>query len=167
MRSAERINFAVVAVTATLFLAIAAFVAFSTSKMMENEAHRTVENVVKATVGRIDRQMASVESAVENSAWVVAERISDPDYMFRITGELVHNNPRARAQQPVHRRPHGRLRAELLSVEGILLLRLFLQGREGRGQAHPAGRRDVQVPWHGLVPHPEGIEEVLVVRALL
>ena len=93
MRSAERVNFAVVAVTATLFLAIAAFVAFSTSKMMENEARSTVENVVKATVGRIDRQMASVESAVENSAWIVAERISDPDYMFRITGELVQNNP--------------------------------------------------------------------------
>ena len=93
IRSAERINFAVVAVTATLFLAIAAFVAFSTSKMMENEARSTVENVVKATVGRIDSQMASVESAVENSAWFVAERISDPDYMFKITGELVQNNP--------------------------------------------------------------------------
>ena len=92
-RSVERINFAVVAVTATLFLAIAAFVAFSTSKMMESEARSTVENVVKATVGRIDRQMASVESAVENSVWIVAERISDPDYMFRITGELVQNNP--------------------------------------------------------------------------
>ena len=93
MRSAERINFAVVAVTATIFLAIAAFVAFSTSKMMENEARSTVENVVKATVGRIDRQMASVESAVENSAWIVGERLADPDYMFRITGELVQNNP--------------------------------------------------------------------------
>ena len=93
MRSAERINFAVVAVTAALFLAIAVFVAFSTSKMMENEARSTVENVVKATVCRIDRQMASVESAVENSVWFVAERISDPDYMFRITGEIVQNNP--------------------------------------------------------------------------
>ena len=93
VRSVERINFAVVAVTATLFLGIAVFVAFSTSKMMEDEARSTVENVVKATVGRIDRQMASVESAVENSAWIVAERISDPDYMFRITGELVQNNP--------------------------------------------------------------------------
>ena len=92
-RSVERINFVVVAVTATLFLAIAVFVAFSTSKMMEDEARSTVENVVKATVGRIDRQMASVESAVENSAWIVGEQVSDPDYMFRITGELVQNNP--------------------------------------------------------------------------
>ena len=92
-RSVERINFAVVAVTAALFLAIAVFVAFSTSKMMESEARSTVENVVKATVGRIDRQMASVESAVENSAWIVGEQLADPDYMFRITGELVQNNP--------------------------------------------------------------------------
>ncbi len=93
MKPVERINFAIVAVTAALFLAIAFFVAFSTSKMMENEARSTVENVVKATVGRIDRQMASVESAVENSAWIVGERLADPDYMFRITGELVQNNP--------------------------------------------------------------------------
>ena len=92
MKAVERINFAVVAVTAALFLAIAVLVAFSTSRMMESEARSTVENVVKAAVGRIDRQMASVESAVENSAWIVGERLSDPDYMFRITGELVQNN---------------------------------------------------------------------------
>ena len=93
MKPVERTNFAIVTVTAVLFLAIAFFVAFSTSKMMESEARSTVENVVKATVGRIDRQMASVESAVENSAWIVGERLADPGYMFRITGELVHNNP--------------------------------------------------------------------------
>ena len=92
-RSVERINFAIVAVTAVLFLAISAIVAFSTSKMMENEARSTVENVVKATVGRINSQMASVEIAVENLAWIVGERLTDPDYMFRITGELVQNNP--------------------------------------------------------------------------
>ena len=93
MKPVERINFAIVAVTAALFLGISAFVAFSTSKMMENEARSTVENVVEATVGRIDRLMASVESAVENSAWIVGERLADPDYMFKITGELVQNNP--------------------------------------------------------------------------
>ena len=93
MKPVERINLAIVAVTAVLFLGIAAFVAFSTSKMMENEARSTVENVVEATVGRIDRLMASVESAVENSAWIVGERLADPDYMFKITGELVQNNP--------------------------------------------------------------------------
>ena len=93
MKPVKRIDLAVVAVTAALFVAISAFVAFSTSRMMENEARNTVQNVVKATVGRIDRLMAAVESAVENSAWIVAEHLDDPDYMFKITGELVQNNP--------------------------------------------------------------------------
>ena len=93
MKPVKRINFAVVAVTAVLFVGIASFVAFSTSRMMEDEARNTVKNVVKATVGRIDRLMATVESAVENSAWIVAEHIDAPDYMFKITGELVLNNP--------------------------------------------------------------------------
>ena len=93
MKPVKRINFAIVAVTAVLFVAIAAFVAFNTAKMMENEARSTVENVVKATVGRIDRLMATVESAVENSTWIVGEHLDDPDYMFKITGELVQNNP--------------------------------------------------------------------------
>ncbi len=93
MKPVKRVNFAVVAVTAVLFLAISTFVASSTSRMMESEARNTVENVVKATVGRIDRLMATVESAVENSDWIVAEHLDDPDYMFKITGELVQNNP--------------------------------------------------------------------------
>ena len=93
MKPVKRINFAIVAVTAALFVAISAFVAFSTSKMMENEARTTVQNVVKATIGRIDRLTASIESAVENYAWIVEEHLKDPDYMFKITGELVQNNP--------------------------------------------------------------------------
>ena len=93
MQSVKRANIPVVVVTAALFVAIASFVAFSTSRMMENEARSTVENVVKATVGHIDGLMVSVESAVKNSTWIVAEHLDDPDYMFKITGELVQNNP--------------------------------------------------------------------------
>ena len=93
MKPVKRANIPVVVVTAALFVAISSFVASSTSRMMEKEARNTVENVVQATVGRIDRLMATVESAVENSAWIVAEHLDDPGYMFKITGELVQNNP--------------------------------------------------------------------------
>lgn len=93
MKPVKRANVPVVVVTALFFVAIASFVALSTSRMMENEARSTVENVVKATVGRIDGLMASVESAVKNSSWIVEEHLDNPDYMFKITGELVQNNP--------------------------------------------------------------------------
>ena len=42
MKAVERINFAVVAVTAALFLANAVFVAIITSRMMVSEARSTV-----------------------------------------------------------------------------------------------------------------------------
>ena len=93
MKPVKRANIPVVVVTAALFVAIASFVALSTSKMMEREARSTVENVVKATVGRIDGLMVAVESAVKNSTWIVAEHLDNPDYMFKVTGELVQNNP--------------------------------------------------------------------------
>ena len=93
MKPVKRANIPVVVVTAALFVAIASFVALSTSKMMEREARSTVESVVKATVGRIDGLMAAVESAVKNSTWIVAEHLDSPDYMFKVTGELVQNNP--------------------------------------------------------------------------
>jgi len=93
MHPVKRANIPVVVVTAALFVAIASFVALSTSKMMEREARSTVENVVKATVGRIDGLMAAVESAVKNSTWIVEEHLDSPEYMFKITGELVQNNP--------------------------------------------------------------------------
>ena len=92
MKLLKRINFAIVAVTAMLFVVIAVFVSLSTAKMMADEAQTTVQNVVKATVGRIDRLMATVEIAVTNSVWIVEEHLDDPDYMFKITGELVQNN---------------------------------------------------------------------------
>lgn len=93
MQPVKRANIPVVVVTAALFVAIASFVASSTARMMEREARSTVENVVKSTVGHIDGLMVSVESAVKNSGWIVAEHLDDPEYMFKITGELVQNNP--------------------------------------------------------------------------
>ena len=75
-----------------LFLAIAAVVAVTISSMMKDEARRTVENVVKATVGRIDRMMSEVEAAVNGSVWVVKEHLDDPDYMYRVTENLVSNS---------------------------------------------------------------------------
>ena len=46
MQSAKRANIPVVVVTAALFVAIAAFVAYGTARMMEDEARNTVENEI-------------------------------------------------------------------------------------------------------------------------
>lgn len=92
MKALNKISVYVVLLSALLFTGIAVFVAVNTSSMMTEEAVRTVRSVVKTTVGRIDRLMSEVELAANNSVWLVGEHIDDPNYMYKITQELVGNN---------------------------------------------------------------------------
>ena len=92
MKALIKSAFSIVGAVVLLFAALAVFIARSTSEMMVSEAERTVKSVVKETTGRIDCLMASVEAATLNSTWVVGEHLDDPDYMYKITRELVENN---------------------------------------------------------------------------
>ena len=92
MRALLKSTFNIVAAVVVLFAAIAVFVAKSTSSLMVDQAEKTVKSVVKATTGRIDRLMTGVEAAVANQKWVIGEHLGDPDYMYKVTRELVENN---------------------------------------------------------------------------
>lgn len=92
MKSLIKSIFNVVAAMVLLFAAIAVFVAKSTSSLMVNQAEKTVRSIVKATTGQIDRLMTEVEAAVANQKWIIAEHLEEPDYMYRVTQELVKNN---------------------------------------------------------------------------
>lgn len=92
MRALLKSTFNIVAAVVVLFAAIAVIVAKSTSALMVAQAEKTVRSVVKATTGRIDRLMTGVEAAVANQKWVIGEHLDDPDYMYKITRELVENN---------------------------------------------------------------------------
>ena len=86
------LNLSIIVTTTILFLLVGWFVARSTAQMMEDEVRKTVRTIVDATVERIDGMMSDVETAVGNSVWIVNEHIGDPDYMYRITQQLVLNN---------------------------------------------------------------------------
>ena len=92
MRALLKSTFNIVAAVVVLFAAIAVFVAKSTSSLMVNQAEKTVRSVVKATTGQIDRLMTGVEAAVANQKWVIGEHLDDPEYMYKVTRELVENN---------------------------------------------------------------------------
>ena len=92
MKALLKSAFNIVAAVVVLFALIAIIVAKNTSALMVSEAERTVRSVVKNTTGQIDRLMTSVESAVANQKWVIGDHLDEPDYMYRITRELVENN---------------------------------------------------------------------------
>ena len=92
MRSLFSSTFNVVAAVVVLFAAIAVFVARNTSALMVDQAEKTVRSVVRETTGQIDRMMTGVEAAVANQKWIIGEHLADPEYMYRVTRELVENN---------------------------------------------------------------------------
>ena len=92
MKTFLKSTFGLVIAVMMLFAVIAVFVVTNTSDLMVKEATRTVRSVAKNTTGQIDQLMTGVETAVANQKWIIGENLGDPDYMYRITRQLVENN---------------------------------------------------------------------------
>ena len=92
MKAICKSAFGILASVIALFVVLAVLVANRTSEMMTEAAERTVKSVVNETAVRVDRQIQAVEAVTRNFAWVVGEHVGEPDYMYRITRELVENN---------------------------------------------------------------------------
>ena len=63
----------------------------------QNIIHRTVEKLIEREMNAIylciRNKLAKVEVTVDNMAWVVADDLEDPEWMYSITRLLVENNP--------------------------------------------------------------------------
>ena len=129
MNAIHRSACGIFAAVVVLFAALAVFVANRTSAMMSAEAERTARSVVRETVGRINLQMASVETAVRNYAWAVGERLEDPEAMFGVARRVVENNDlvigSAIAFEPGFYKSKGRLYAPYVCVSTNGQIRSF------------------------------------------
>lgn len=131
MTAVHKSTFVVFAAVIMLFVALAAAVARSTSAMMTEEASRTVKGEVKEATLKVDRRLLAVETVTRNFAWLVREHLDDPDYMCRITQELVRNNDNivgsAIAFEPNFYKAKGRLYApySCVSTNGQLTTSLL------------------------------------------
>ena len=92
MKSYLKSAFGNVTAVMALFAIIAVVVVRNTSDLMVEEARMRVQSIAKNTTTEIDRLMTGVETAVANQRWVIEEKLANPDYMYKITRELVANN---------------------------------------------------------------------------
>ena len=80
-------------IAVVVFFAVVSFFSVRSSRtMIVTQAEEAVRNLVKTTTGKIDRLMSDVETAVASQKWIIGEKLSDPDYMYKITRELVENS---------------------------------------------------------------------------
>ncbi|MBR0321622.1 MAG: SpoIIE family protein phosphatase [Bacteroidales bacterium] len=87
-----RLTLRVLIVSAVIFtLTFTAFVRMAANKVRQ-EATKHAHSELSNTVHQIDAVLKAVETAVENTAWLVPYRLSSPDFMYAITERLLQNN---------------------------------------------------------------------------
>ncbi|MEG2790422.1 MAG: SpoIIE family protein phosphatase [Odoribacter sp.] len=87
-----RLSLYITLITALIFIVtFVVFFAYSRS-LVKQEALRNAESLVNSTNLHIDKVMQSVETAVDNLAWLVEENLCSPDSMYGITRRMLINN---------------------------------------------------------------------------
>lgn len=88
----SRLSLYVIVITAILFIVAMYLVAGRSRTIITNSARQNAKNMLDAKIGDIEKVISNVEAAVQNSVWVIREHRNDPDYMYRVTEELVRDN---------------------------------------------------------------------------
>ena len=87
-----RLTLRVLMVSALIFtLTFTLFVRMAANKVRE-EAAKHAHSELSNTIHQIDAVLNAVETAVQNTAWLVPYRLSSPDFMYDITERLLQNN---------------------------------------------------------------------------
>ena len=87
-----RLTLRVLIVSALIFtMTFTLFVRMAANKVRE-EATKHAHSELSNTIHQIDAVLNAVETAVQNTAWLVPYRLSSPDFMYDITERLLQNN---------------------------------------------------------------------------
>ena len=90
---ASRLSLYVLVLTAGLMLAVATLSALSASRTVKHEADVQAEKVLDNAILEIERVITEVERAVDNLDWIVEQNLSDEEFLYTVTQELVKTNP--------------------------------------------------------------------------
>ena len=87
-----RLTLRVLIVSAIIFsVTFGIFVRMAANRVRQ-EATRRAHTELSNTIHQIDAVLNAVETAVENTAWLVPYRLSSPEFMYALTERLLQNN---------------------------------------------------------------------------
>jgi len=82
----------VVIVTSVLFVVSIAIAAISAHYLISDEATKSSRNMLQAQINSIETTLASVESTIKATAWLVRDNIDNDEYLWEITRKIVAEN---------------------------------------------------------------------------
>ena len=108
----SRLTINVLLVSVIVFL-LSSIISLKTSRdRVEEEAIKHAHSELQSTIQQIEIILKSVETVLNNTAWLVSEHADNPEYMFDITRKLLTTNDFihgcAVAFEPYYFNEHGR-----------------------------------------------------------
>lgn len=88
-----RLSLYILCASASVFI-LAFFSYFhSARKSVRAESVERAQVSMDNTILQIDQVLSSVETAVQNFSWLVADKLEQPDYMYVLTQQMLRSNP--------------------------------------------------------------------------
>ena len=88
-----RLSFYIVLATGVLFILLLFQMGIAGRNFIRQEATNTANTTLDGAISDMEAAMTDVEAALNSQIWVVKEHLSDPDYMYTVTRNLVDYNP--------------------------------------------------------------------------
>lgn len=82
----------VLALSSVLFLVSLGIVSYWSNSLIFEEASKGARNLVDKNISEINGILSSIEVSVSSNAWNVKEHLSDPDFLYHVTGRIVSEN---------------------------------------------------------------------------
>ena len=89
----ENIPLTLIIVAALLLELTSAVMYYSAQRIIHRTVEKLIDREMNALFLCIRNKLARVEVTMDNMAWVVADGLDEPEWMFSITKELVEHNP--------------------------------------------------------------------------
>ena len=90
---AARLSLNILLVTSILFLAAIAIEGVSSHKLIVEEATRSTERLLDATIASIQENLCEVETSVKGATWLASDNIENRNYMYGLTTRMVNDIP--------------------------------------------------------------------------
>ena len=87
-----RLSMNILLITSILFIVAIGIAAVSSHLLIADEATKSAEHLLDATIADIERTLQGVEHSVKSVAWMVGEQKDDADALYHLTQQMVRTN---------------------------------------------------------------------------
>lgn len=88
----KRLSLSIMIISLFILLVTLLIADLSSHKLISEEATKSAENLLNATISTIEKELQKVEITVKDASWLVEEKKDDEKYLYHITRKIVEED---------------------------------------------------------------------------